>query len=501
MGGAFWHRLLRRSRTRTNGRLRLLLTFGVFLVQVLVPQTAFAHGNLRRAEPAAGTTIARLPRLLRLDFTETPELAFTSATLLGPNQDTVPLSALRYAPDSRRAVIAEIGAHEIAGTYTVIWQMAGSDGHPMHGRYTFQVRPTAGRADAGDASLSPAGEAAGRLVAPGQGTLPTSHHPAPATIDGSSFDASSPLYVVVRWAQFTGLLLIFGAIAFSSVVLGRLDRMETTHPHTIASTRQRAAGIALSATTLLGVAALLRLGSQSYAMHGARALNFGLISGMLTRTVWGWAWIAQVVGVVIAAFGFARARVDLANGWRLATLGAVVLAFTPALSGHAISAPTLPLLAVVLDAVHIIAAGGWLGSLFFVLTAGVHQALRLEPPARGGAVADVVNAFSPTALTFAAITVVTGAITAWLHLGSVAALWRSEYGQRLLLKLAILSVVGATGAYNWLRVRPGLGTESAAGHLRRSASIELVVGVLVLLATAILVATPTATDVAALSSR
>ncbi|MDB4883733.1 MAG: copper resistance domain protein, partial [Gemmatimonadetes bacterium] len=133
------------------------------------------------------------------------------------------------------------------------------------------------------------------------------------------------------------------------------------------------------------------------------------------------------------------------------------------------------------------------------VTSGIVEALRLEEPARGPAVADLLNAFSPTALVFAAITVLTGVISAWLHLGTIPKLWQSEYGQRLLLKLAVLAILAGTGAYNWLRVRPSLGSEVGAARMRRTASIELAVGVLVLMVTAILVATPTATDIAAMN--
>ena len=87
---------------------------------------------------------------------------------------------------------------------------------------------------------------------------------------------------------------------------------------------------------------------------------------------------------------------------------------------------------------------------------------------------------------------------AWLHLGTVPALWQTPYGKTLLVKLAILSVVGATGAYNWLRVKPSLGNIEGATRIRRSAVVELGVGVLVLIVTAVLVATPTAMDVAAM---
>jgi copper transport protein len=73
----------------------------------------------------------------------------------------------------------------------------------------------------------------------------------------------------------------------------------------------------------------------------------------------------------------------------------------------------------------------------------------------------------------------------------VADLWTTPYGQVLVRKLVLVGVVALVGAYNWRRVRPALGTDAATGRLRRSMWTELCVGLLVLLATAVLVATPT----------
>ena len=148
---------------------------------------------------------------------------------------------------------------------------------------------------------------------------------------------------------------------------------------------------------------------------------------------------------------------------------------------------------------HVIGAGGWLGSLLMVLLAGIPVAVRLGEGQRGPAVASLVNAFSPTALVFAGLAGATGVFAAWLHLGGVSALWQTEYGRTLLVKLAILSVVAGTGAYNWLRVKPALGDERGAARMRRSATVELAVGVLVLLVTAVLVATPTGMDMSQIS--
>ena len=63
-----------------------------------------------------------------------------------------------------------------------------------------------------------------------------------------------------------------------------------------------------------------------------------------------------------------------------------------------------------------------------------------------------------------------------------------------MLKLGILSVVAGTGAYNWLRVKPTLGDVVGARRVRRSARVEVAVALLVLVVTAVLVATPTSMD-------
>jgi copper resistance protein D len=263
----------------------------------------------------------------------------------------------------------------------------------------------------------------------------------------------------------------------------------------IAMTRARAASLGIVASLVLVIAALARLVAQAATMHGAEsALDGGLIASMVSTTAWGRGWIVQIATAVVALAGFAIARRGHAAGWKIALAGALALAFTPALSGHAASAPRLTPLAIVADGLHVVGAGGWLGSLVVVVAIGIPAALTLDESERGAAVADLVNAFSPTALGFAGLVAITGVLAAWLHLGGLAALWSSTYGRVLLVKLAILSLAAGTGAFNWLRVRPTLGDMVGARRIRRSASVELVVGALVLAVTAILVATPTPTD-------
>ena len=65
------------------------------------------------------------------------------------------------------------------------------------------------------------------------------------------------------------------------------------------------------------------------------------------------------------------------TGWHIAAIGVVLLAFSPAFAGHAASAPSSRVCAVLADALHILAASGWLGSLTLVLVAGVPPAMVL----------------------------------------------------------------------------------------------------------------------------
>jgi putative copper export protein/methionine-rich copper-binding protein CopC len=473
--------------------LRLLTSV---LMTVFVSTPAHAHAVLKSSLPAAGAHVGIAPRQLRLEFSESLELTFTTIVLRGQTGAVVALGPVQGASDSRRAVLVSVRGALAAGTYTVEWKSAGADGHPVQGKFEFTIAPGAQGLGPLPAGYSPdASNDSGIARA-------TMTHDDPTSLPMSTgFDAESPLYVAVRWLLYLGLLLVIGAFAFHHAVLPVLRRIQQSETGLNASLGHRAASVGLAGAVVVGAAVLLRLYAQSYAMHGpARVLDGGLVASMLTTTTWGRGWLLQLVGVGVAFGGFWGARRESRRAWIVAGFGVVALAFSPAFSGHAASAPQLTALAILADGLHVIGAGGWLGSLLVVLVVGIPAALRLDESERHRAVADLINAFSPTALGFAGLTAATGVFAAWIHLGQVSALWQTAYGQTLLVKLAILSVVAGTGAYNWLRVKPALGSAIGTVRIRKSARLEVAVGVLVILVTAVLVATPTAMDAAAMAN-
>ncbi|HST58473.1 MAG TPA: copper resistance protein CopC [Longimicrobium sp.] len=506
------------ARGRWTAALTLLLT----ALTLLLPAQVHAHGALQRSEPGQGAHLSTAPRELRLTFNGSVELAVARLQLIGPDSASVELGPLALDPDSAPVLIAPVQGGLMAGIYTVVWQVAGADGHPVRGTYTFVIAP-------GAAGLA-------GPVAPGAAPPPVTHHDPTALPAGEGFDAESPLYVLVRWVTYLALAGVIGATAFRFAVLplARLQGYPSVD-HLLGPAAARAARLGLAAASLAGLAAVLRLYAQSYALHGgARALEPALMGTMLTRTLWGWGWLLQAAGTALAVGGFAAARprlllspirdaapaepvpmlVGAASApapaymdaersdaappsaqaisgapWLLAGLGALALALAPALSGHAAAAPRLGPFAILADALHVLAAGGWIGGLLVLVAAGGPAAMRLEREERGPAVAALVNAFSPTALAFAGALTLTGLFAAWLHMGSIPTLWESAYGRTLLVKLGVLSGVFATGAYNWLKVKPALRDEFGAARLRRSAKVEIAIGSLVLLVTAVLVAT------------
>ena len=444
----------------------------LLLTALALAVPAHAHGVLKASTPTAGAHIAAAPTSIQLVFTERPDPALTSIHLTGPSGETVTLGSLIAAPDARFAVSAPITGALTSGVYTVRWQMAGSDGHPVTGSYRF----TLAMASSVSGDSAPASDL---------------HHDPISQPESAVFGVESPVYVAIRWVQYGALLVVVGVIAFALLVLPRLR-----HPMaglTVPALRSQAARVGFLAALLLGATAIMRLMAQSYALHGAPLMPDPALLGTLLRvTQWGQAWMLEAGAILIALVGFMLARRGGRGAWPVLAIAVGAMAVSMALSGHAAAAPRLPTLAIMADAMHIIGAGGWLGSLLVLITVGLPAAVRVEEPERWRLVGRLVSAFSPTALGFAGLTAATGVLAVWLHVDSLTALWQTRYGLILLLKLAVLSATAGIGLYNWRRVLPQLSTIPAATHrLRRSAVAELSIGVLVILITAVLVATPT----------
>ena len=316
----------------------------------------------------------------------------------------------------------------------------------------------------------------------------------------AAFGVESWTYAAIRATQFVAITVLLGVLAVRLVVLPRFRRRDGDPGDVMGAATPRALGWARAAVGVIGIATVVRLAAQHAAMFGTEEhWSRTTIGALLLQSGWGRGWWLALAGALAGWWATgARAR-GRGYAWPVLAAAAGALVVSLSLSGHPVAAEN-PVLAVAIDVMHVIGAGGWVGSLAMLILIAVPVAMRSPEAERHGYVARLVAAFSPTALGFAALAALTGTLAAWRNIGSLDALGSSGYGQLLLAKLAMLSVAAGTGAYNWKRVLPALGSAPATQRLRRSASIELAAALVVLIITAVLVATPMPVELAGTTS-
>jgi copper transport protein len=447
---------------------------------LLLPLALYAHAHLRRSEPDAHARLTAPPTTIRLWFTERPELGFTRIRLRGADSSEIPLGVITRLTDDPMGVSIPIPTTLHSGAYTVLWRTAASDGHATTGSFAFEVA-----ADA-EAAATPAIDST-RPAAGGHALV----HVAPPE-ESSGINVSG----ATRWLEFMAMLAVVGAVVFRLVVLRLAARAPTPGIPIDVRTElaDSARRLGQSALVLLLIAALSRLYAEGSTILGPDQKVDRTTLGMVLGTNWGHGWLVGVIGIALAAIGFAIIRYARSEaGWFVAAIGALAIVITPALTGHASAVEPIAL-ARTADVLHVIAACAWLGALLSLLFAAlplVRGTRAMNAIGSGPLVASLVRSFHPVALTCAVVVVVSGLIAAWLRLPTISALWESAYGRVLMVKLLFVAIVAVLGAVNWRRMLPSLGDETAARRITRTAGAELTIAAIVLAVTAVLVSTPT----------
>jgi copper transport protein len=402
-------------------------------------------------------------------------VAVSRIVLLAPNSDTVRLAAVRVDPSDRHAIVAGVPASLDSGTYTVHWSTAGSDGHAEMGTFAFSI---------GGALASSSLETATAPIV-GAHRMPGRTRGARVN-DAVQLALGAPMWAA-RWIGFVALFFLIGAVSFRSVILARIPAQQLESDGAFRDVATIGAATAgMIAAVILVLTSVIKLYGETAGLHDVPART------ILFATSWGWAWLAQMTACVLAviAFGMAHRGGKNRGSWTLATICALILAATPALTGHAIGSDEA-LFAVPLDVLHVLAGAAWLGTLAMILFVGVGAAAKAPGDISiGSRVATLINAFSPLALICGGAVVATGIVTSLLHLEPISRLWTSAYGMTLIVKLALVSLLFSVGAWNWRRVKPNLGGPEGVRALRFSAKLELSASMLVLAVTAFLVALP-----------
>jgi len=268
---------------------------------------------------------------------------------------------------------------------------------------------------------------------------------------------SDILLAAVRAVHFLACLALFGELAFTRLV------------H--AAARPRARVLAWSAC-VAALSGLVWLALEAAVMSGEptlSALRASVLQRVLFDTQFGHAWLVRMGLLAVAVIAVARfdALALVAAAGVLCGLGWM---------GHAGAAADGAQRAgeLAADAAHLLAAGAWVGTLpAFV------AALRREHSAQARAA--VTDRYSQMATAAVTVLLFTGIVNTRFRVGTLGALFHTDYGALLLAKIALVALMLGVAAVNRWRLTPLLRTGDlrAAIALSRNASAEIVLGVLV----------------------
>ncbi|HET7681504.1 MAG TPA: CopD family protein [Xanthobacteraceae bacterium] len=221
------------------------------------------------------------------------------------------------------------------------------------------------------------------------------------------------------------------------------------------------------------------------------------ILGAVLATQYGKVWLARQILLA----GIAGVAAILLRGhrhsvlWRYAGfLLAAGLAACMALAGHAAAGEGMTLvLQLGSDALHLLAAGIWLGALL-PLALLLEQSHDANAAWAAAVAKEAARRFSWLGLATVGTLLITGSLNAWQLVGDVPPLVGTPYGRLLLVKLALLVPLLALAAVNLLVIRPrmpetasfGDGFPGLVGRLRRNTLLEAGLGAGVLLIVAML---------------
>jgi putative copper export protein/methionine-rich copper-binding protein CopC len=451
---------------RTSAQLRLIAALAVAVAVVMTPAVLLAHARLLRSAPSADATLSEPPTSLQLWFSERPELRFSILKLLDSAGTPVPIGAIAKIAGDAMGLSAPIPVTLANGRYTVSWRTAAADGHPTSGMFSFVVA---------------VGKPAVRLAGSDTDSAHRSPPRVPNTVVEPAVVTSVP--TAVRWADLVAVLTLVGTMSFGLFVV------PTAHlsADVARDAGDRARRLASSVLLLFVVTTMWRLAAQAtLATSGASGRTAAMMT-VVRETAWGFGWLVGAVSALVVGIGLMLARSG-SLGWVIAALGTAGVALSEGLTGHPAASSHAPL-ATVVDTVHVLGAGGWVGGLTAVTLCGLAATRRMELSGGTAASRQLVRAFHRSAIACVTIVLVTAVVAAWLRLTSVSDLWVSTYGRVLLLKIAFAAVLLGFGWFHWRTVVVPEWTDDTRFRFRRSVAFELVFGAGIVAVTAVLVTT------------
>ena len=448
-------------------RLALIL---LAVVLLLAAQPALAHALLLKSTPEANASLDRAPAQVELLFSEGLDGSFSTVTVLDSAGKTVDNGDSRVDPaDLTRMTVSLPSLAD--GVYTVSWKaLSATDGHVTTGAFPFAV----GNVDA--AVLAAAAQASRQVK------LPLGE-------------------VVARWLSYLAAeALVGGQLFILAVWQPALRQVGGSAAAAIQPRWERLAGAAVALLVFAGVLALLVQGGQVSGAELAAPWS-APVAGVLFQTRYGSLWLARLA-LSLALSGLLLRTPSSRDRWLALAAGALLL-LTISLGSHSAAEPD-PVLPVIGDWVHLMAASVWVGGLVH-FTAALWAGRRARDgdgkPLAARVASRLLPRFSALALISVSTLVITGTYLAVLRLGSFELLFGTLYGKTLIVKWILAAPMVAMGAVNLLWTTPHMRQAAGAASgsraeapvakfFRRFVTSEVSLGVAVLLSVGLLTSLP-----------
>lgn len=460
----------------------VLVYVGCALVALSLPAPASAHANLVRAEPAIGSSVPAALSIVRLYFSEQPELRYSEIAVYSADHQRYDTDDLAVATGDSTALTVGVRALP-QGIYTVVWKTTSAvDGHATSGSFAFgiglaQLPQTIADKRTDLAATPTAGEIIARW----------------SILVGASVAIGAPMLWALIWRP-NPREAFNGDAALSGAARGRLMRLLIGSLVVLLVATAIAALVQVRKSTgrsLVGTLhpAVLRDFVASTRTGKLWFLRLVFPIGALAPLV-----LCRVIAPRFSEVDRARARAFALVGVSGFMLGELLLL---ALTSHAAASARWSVIAVAMDVTHLLAASVWIGGLTGLIT--IVSLIPVRTPLGRALLGGIVSRFSAVGLASVGILTLTGCYSAWLRVGSFDALLETVYGHALIVKCGLFGVLIALGTYHLLWVRPHLGAARSKGsdaaphdvlpeRFRRAIVLEVFIGAAVLLVAAVLTA-------------
>jgi putative copper resistance protein D len=291
--------------------------------------------------------------------------------------------------------------------------------------------------------------------------------------------------IASRAVHFASSLVVGGAAIFSAFVARPIHADSVLERHL-----ERVMFAALALGLLSGATWLVSLAARIAQTSVANVISDGTAWSVLTETQFGRIWEGRfLVALLLFCVGLFGPGLRT-RGLRLLLLQAgLAIAFVGMLawSGHAAGGIGFPgVLHFGGDVLHLLAAAAWVGGLIPLLMFIAPRVWSSQPPL--AECFRVLRRFSTLAALSVTVLAASGVLNTWFMTNGLRSFLGTEYGDLVLLKIALFLVMLGFGAANryWLAPRllltnvPAEEDSRALRLLCTFASIEIVLGLIVI---------------------